>query len=134
MTTKNSSESYCFALMKDVAEAIIGGSKRTVGYLREEPKNPRDRDMGKHISNALRKANLSGEQLDELEKAFIQEQQLLVGWIFSVLDQGIPEPGLPKKVSLVNMDTNEEVSPGSLNDVFTKVFFEIAKKNNLQLF
>jgi hypothetical protein len=127
MTTRTPSEEYCYAFMEKIVKAIFGSSKRMVGYLRKEEISPIDRDMGKHILNALKKANLTSEQLDELEKAFIQEQQLMIAWIFSTLDQGIEKPDLPKKVSLVNIDNNEEIFPGRLNDVFTEVFFEFRR-------
>jgi hypothetical protein len=134
MTTETPSEMYSRELMQNIVKAIFGSAKRIVGYVRQKPLSPVDRDMGRYIINALDHIQLSSEQLDNLEKSFIQEQQHMIGWIFSILDQGLEVEGLPKKVSLVNIDSNEEISDGRLNDIFTEAFFDYAKKIGNDIF
>lgn len=107
----------CRALMQAIAASVDGSARRYVDYLRHGPKSRVDEDMGRHIL-ALATARLSDEQMDELEAAFRQIQEELLGWLFSVIDGGTQPPGFPDEIRLVNMDSGEVICPEGLEWAF----------------
>lgn len=129
MNNNNQTDFFLQIFMERISKAILGNSKRVVNYLRYGTKDAIQNDMAKNILLALNDTKLSESQLKALESAFVQEEEHLIAWIFEMLDQGIPIDGCPEKVSLVNMDSNEEIYPGKLQERFTHNF--IRQQKNL---
>ncbi len=124
---KLSSEALCEALMDEICRAIYGGAKRQVDYLRYGPRTLVDEHMGSHML-ALAPARLTEQQLEELEAAFRQLQEELVGWLFSVIDGGTKPFGFPDEIRLVNMDTGEAICSGELAWEFSGALVDWQKR------
>jgi hypothetical protein len=103
--------------MQTICEAIYGGAKRQVDYLRYGTKTRVEEDLGKHI-RTLVPLQLTEQQLTELEAAFRQVQEHLIGSLFALVDGSRQPPGWPNEIRLVNFDTGAVICPGGLEWAF----------------
>lgn len=114
---KLSGQALCKALMETVCEAIYGGAKRQIDYLRYGARTRVEEDLGRHILT-LASLQLTEQQLNALEAAFRQVQEHLIGALFALIDGSSQPSGWPDEVRLMNMDTGEVICPEGLEWAF----------------